>query len=301
MQIIISFLTSSGAIKPSPRISYPDIKVGIPSLLLCIEMAIFSVFHLWAFPWKVYDIRRSQIVASESTPGYLPDPKTAYRGGPFGIYAMADVFNPWDLIKAVGRGFRWFAVGRRRREQDISYLPSKQNTGLEPSRSDNSFHRNGPINGTNDPINHPYPGANPTRYHPLDDDEDATLLSHAQSVPQSGPDSLYPRPGMRLPDHAGDIGATGIYNRGPDHLPAMHPTPGTMRQQQQQSGTIDSRPLDDLDTGYHGATQRPAYAPPTGPPRPPGRPEHAENWSEWGGAGSERDLGRQGGWEGAHF
>lgn len=253
-------------------------------------MALFSIFHLWAFPWKVYDIRRSQIVASESTPGYLPDPKTAYRGGPFGIYAMLDVFNPWDLIKAVGRGFRWFAVGRRHREQDISYQTSKQGTGLEPTRNDPSNRRNGDPNNPydNDPALHQSfagTGAKPARYHPLAEDEDATLLSHAQSVPHSGPsDSLYPRPGMRLPDQhtTGDIGAMGIYNDHPDHLRTMHPTSGTMRRHdhQQQSGIItNSRPLEDLDTGYHGAHQQhPAYGPPgTG----------------WG----EMDLER----EGAHF
>ncbi|KAI4255865.1 MAG: hypothetical protein L6R42_006525, partial [Xanthoria sp. 1 TBL-2021] len=134
--ILISFLTSSGAIKPSQRFQGPDLRIGIPSLLLCIEMAIFSVFHLFAFPWQVYDIRRSAIVASESVPGYLPDPKTAYLGGPLGSKALLDAFNPWDLVKAIGRGFRWFAVGRRNREQDVSYQAYKISRPLNPDASD---------------------------------------------------------------------------------------------------------------------------------------------------------------------
>ena len=120
---------------------------------------------------------------------------------------------------------------------------------------------------------------------------------------------------MRLPDQAGDIGGMGIYDeRGhdvggyggnPGHLGAMHPTPGTMRRhdnyqqspyQHQETGVVESRPLDDLDTGYHGAhqQQRPAYAPPpgVGPQRVPRRPAH-EGWNDW-----ERDLGPH---EGAHF
>ena len=108
---------------------------------------------------------------------------------------------------------------------------------------------------------------------------------------------------MRLPDQGGDIGGMGIYDergphydeRGADYLRATHPTPSSMHQQQpyQESGVVESRPLDDLDTGYHGASQRPAYgAPSAAPQRVPGRPEH-EGWNEW-----ERDLG---GHEGAHF
>ena len=37
--IAISFLTSAGAIKPTKKFQTPDIKVGIPAFLLCVEMA----------------------------------------------------------------------------------------------------------------------------------------------------------------------------------------------------------------------------------------------------------------------
>ncbi|KAL2357835.1 organic solute transporter subunit alpha/Transmembrane protein [Cryomyces antarcticus] len=49
--LVISFLSSSnGPLKPTSKIYYNDIKVGIPSMLLCVEMAIFAVMHLFAFP-----------------------------------------------------------------------------------------------------------------------------------------------------------------------------------------------------------------------------------------------------------
>ncbi len=134
---MISALTSSrlDVIKPSAKIQTPDLKIGIPSLLLCIEMAIFSIFHLWAFPWRVYDIRRSEIVASESAPGMNLDPNTAYQGGFLGSKALMDAFNPWDLVKNVGRGFRWFFKGRKMRMEDTSYKDYARNTGLEPARN----------------------------------------------------------------------------------------------------------------------------------------------------------------------
>ena len=204
--ILISFLTSSGAVKPSKKFDFPDIKVGIPSMLLCIEMAIFSIFHLWAFPWKVYDVRRSPIVAAESAAGFLPDPKTAYQGGKFGQKALMDAFNPWDLIKAVGRGFRWFVVGRRTREQDISYKTHLQdNVNLEPARaSDPASSAYRPSHSFEDthPLD-PYaptsttniggvPLKKPRHYRALSGHDDERndhhgLLSHAQPNPSSPP------------------------------------------------------------------------------------------------------------------
>lgn len=122
-QIIINFLTSSGAIKESAQIAIPDVKIGIPCLLLCIEMAIFATLHLWAYPWGVYDISRSPAAAAaaESGASFMPTASTAYKGGAFGWKAFLDAFNPWDLVKAVARGFKWMVLGRRNREEDVSY------------------------------------------------------------------------------------------------------------------------------------------------------------------------------------
>lgn len=107
-QIIISLLSSSrGPLQPTNKLAYQDIKVGIPSVLLCIEMSIFAVLHLFAFPYKGY--------MSEN--GETPK----YKGGPFGVLALLNAANPWDIIKASARGFRWLFVGIRHREKDSSY------------------------------------------------------------------------------------------------------------------------------------------------------------------------------------
>ena len=305
--IIISFLTSTGAIKSSPHITDPDIKVGLPSMLLCIEMAIFSVFHLWAFPWRPYDIKRSAVVAAESAPGYLPDPKTAYKGGPFGVNALMDAFNPWDLVKAVARGFRWYAVGRRTREQDISYKGSvDRGSGFEPSRSHDL---SGPWRTDNSFDNQPRPFGStmksPGRYQPLSEEEDDQLLAHAQSNPQSHPappstttntdDTTYPRPMIRHPTPppnsrtpAAANDASDLYLSKPDHLPS-NPTPAAIRRDQYDGAGQHPAPMlqEEEDTGYHGAEVPPASHEPapsylyqSDPPLP-----HAR-----GGGGAESDV-----------
>jgi hypothetical protein len=48
-----SALSLSGndpAIKPATYVAYQDLKTGVPSMLLTIEMAFFAVVHLFAFP-----------------------------------------------------------------------------------------------------------------------------------------------------------------------------------------------------------------------------------------------------------
>jgi hypothetical protein len=109
-------------------------------------MATFSIFHLWAFPWKAYDIRQTKISPSEPASCLAMDAPTSYSGGPLGVKALLDAFNPWDLVRAVGRGFRWVVVRRRIREQDVSYTNSGRILDLGPTRKGVTlqlpFHRN---------------------------------------------------------------------------------------------------------------------------------------------------------------
>jgi len=126
-QEIISLVSSSdGPFQPTPQIAYQDIKVGIPNVLLCIEMAIFSVMHIFAFPIRPYNLKYSSSDGFGDTVGFGGEP-LVYKGGPLGLYALVDALNPWDIIKASARGFRWLFVGVKTRERDVSYHPSKLN------------------------------------------------------------------------------------------------------------------------------------------------------------------------------
>lgn len=114
-------------VHPNKVLAYPDIKVGIPALLLCVEMAAFALLHIWAFPYKPY-------TRHGATARYYPSPdlhkggNTAVanelesrQGGFMGFAAIFDALNIWDFIKAFGRGVRWLFCGVRRRKEDISY------------------------------------------------------------------------------------------------------------------------------------------------------------------------------------
>lgn len=143
--VLISVGTSSTmhVIKATATVSYPDIKVGIPNLLVCIEMACFAVFHFWAFDYRPYR------PTAPRTFYPLPD---ADRGGPqlenehqppaggfLGIMAFMDALNPWDLVKAFARGVRWLFCGVKRRKADASYANSMQ-LGSRPSSAGGRGH-----------------------------------------------------------------------------------------------------------------------------------------------------------------
>ncbi|KAH8884808.1 putative DUF300 domain protein, partial [Thozetella sp. PMI_491] len=116
-------------------LAYPDIKVGIPALLLCFEMALFAILHLWAFPWRPY--------ADDAPTSYYPNPDLnsslpsrenehgPRQGGFLGIKALWDAVNIWDILKAFGRGIRWLFVGVKHRREDVSYRTTRKNSATE--------------------------------------------------------------------------------------------------------------------------------------------------------------------------
>ncbi|KAG6994070.1 N amino acid transport system protein [Physcia stellaris] len=86
--IVFTILHSTNALKPTSSLSYDDITFGLPNLLLCVEMLIFSLLHLYA---------------SNSTP-YHNSIRGGYVGGRCGIKAIAATCNPLEIIQGIGQG-----------------------------------------------------------------------------------------------------------------------------------------------------------------------------------------------------
>ncbi|KAF2126200.1 DUF300-domain-containing protein [Dothidotthia symphoricarpi CBS 119687] len=121
---ILSLVTSKGGpVKSTEYFAGPDIRVGYPAMLICVEMIIFATMHTFAFSWKPYDLESEKsLTSSEHSSSSYPQ---VYDRGPAG--ALLDALNPWDIIKACGRGFRWLFVGVRRRKTDSSYQITEVN------------------------------------------------------------------------------------------------------------------------------------------------------------------------------
>ncbi|KAK5991353.1 Transmembrane-like protein [Cladobotryum mycophilum] len=190
-------------VHPNKVLAYPDIKVGIPALLLCVEMAIFAILHLWAFPYKIYRDNAGRRA-------FYPDPDPSKggvtmaiekrwarpSGGFLGIKALWDALNLWDFVKAFGRGMRWLMCGVKKRKEDVSY---NHGNGDEGVRLDN-LHEAKPGQGPSYTALH---DATATQYHGAQShgvvgqgDESAGLIHNAQPNPETGvmgssPPSVY--------------------------------------------------------------------------------------------------------------
>ncbi|KAJ6788765.1 hypothetical protein PWT90_03316 [Aphanocladium album] len=207
-------------VHPNKVLAYPDIKVGIPALLLCVEMAAFALLHLWAFPYKPYTQYGAQ-------PRYYPSPDLQKgdtraipielenpQGGFMGFAAIWDALNIWDFIKAFGRGVRWLFCGVRRRKEDISYRRQDAHDmdNLDEHKGSGSSYDAYRPNATMEehPVgSSPYSGENPYGQAParpprqsdgnvaMTGEESAGLMQHAQTNPHSRPtgaDSRNPSP-----------------------------------------------------------------------------------------------------------
>lgn len=253
--LLISFLTSTGVIKANDQIQTPDIKVGIPAMLLCIEMAIFSIFHLWAFSYRPYALKskhhREDIVAGESEPA-------SYKGGFLGVRALFDSFNVWDLVKAVGRAGKWLFHGRKHRHQDVSYDMSRKNTQDTDFTPGSSGFREPTVHaGVSPPKVARYGGAEPS--------EGEKLLEHSQgmgmsrlAVARSGVSPYRGDGASEYEPPQSDIGiATSSYGERNDYRPYV----------QQESG-VTPAPYSDpqLDSrGREGRIPIPYFSSPSDP------------------------------------
>ena len=110
-QLVIALLVNTGAIEFSAKVQTTDLKIVLPATILCVEMGLVSVLHMWAYSSKPYIETR--------------DP-TLYHGGFLGVKAILHALNPWDMLCAIARAMHWLVIGRKTRHSDVSYDRSEK-------------------------------------------------------------------------------------------------------------------------------------------------------------------------------
>ncbi|KAK2600029.1 hypothetical protein QQS21_005263 [Conoideocrella luteorostrata] len=202
-------------VHPNEVLAWPDLKVGIPALLLCVEMAMFAILHLWAFPYAPYTSGAPRTFypvpdADKASPS-VENERYQPSGGFLGLLAIWDALNVWDFIKAFGRGMRWLFCGVKRRKEDISYklnhsenldmdnLPTNKESGSSYDRMRPGVAVSEPGRGQYRPPMQGYghPEQQTPAYHPTGSridgvEERAGLMDHAQPNPENRLNSIPP-------------------------------------------------------------------------------------------------------------
>jgi hypothetical protein len=157
-------------ITTGPHLAYPDEKIILPHLLLCLEMAIFSLLHLSAFPVDEYRAPPKQPAQKEKVEAEEPADPRPKHSNPFMavghafvrlgkgifngvIWLVVKIFvvlwkglcvlaktglvflmamNPWDIIKAFGRGIKWLFVGVWSRNDEKPVSDGHLENGMPP-------------------------------------------------------------------------------------------------------------------------------------------------------------------------
>ena len=100
-RILFDLLSSAKIVRSTKKISIGDISVGFSTLLICFEMIIFSIMHLFAYPWS--DYQSSGLGSAVAAPLWRP---------------LLDVFNPSDIVRAIARGAKWALLGYHSRHEE---------------------------------------------------------------------------------------------------------------------------------------------------------------------------------------
>ncbi|KAJ5726796.1 hypothetical protein N7493_005823 [Penicillium malachiteum] len=112
--IIFTILRTTNTLKSSSTLSYADANIGIPSLVICLQMVFFALFFPYAYRVSPYI-------------GTGP-----YKGGFLGVRAWIGLFNPMEILHAIKF---IFDMGTELRNQESSegYLVEGEGRPLYPT------------------------------------------------------------------------------------------------------------------------------------------------------------------------
>ncbi|KAK1991025.1 hypothetical protein LX36DRAFT_591385 [Colletotrichum falcatum] len=109
--IIYWILRDTGSLKPTATLTEGDLRIGIPSMLICIEMLPLAAFFHYAYSYRPYVIGSDRAIRplAGDNEAYVPQ---TYSGGPGGLWALIEMWNPMEIVEAIGFGLRMKAEER---------------------------------------------------------------------------------------------------------------------------------------------------------------------------------------------
>ncbi|KAJ6005225.1 hypothetical protein N7451_003169 [Penicillium sp. IBT 35674x] len=112
-RIIFTILHSTNVLKSTSTLSYADVNIGIPNLVICLQMVPFSIFFHYAYnvgPYILthasqrYDPKGQESAAGNYQKSSEVSISHGYEGGPLGVRAWMGLFNPMEILRAIKFG-----------------------------------------------------------------------------------------------------------------------------------------------------------------------------------------------------
>ncbi|CZR55851.1 uncharacterized protein PAC_05739 [Phialocephala subalpina] len=93
-RIIFTFLTSGNDLHPTSHITFKDLSIGLPNLIISCEMVIFSLAFLYIYRTQEYIFKPTASTA-------VPLGHGGYQGGFMGFIAYGQALNILDILQGI--------------------------------------------------------------------------------------------------------------------------------------------------------------------------------------------------------
>ncbi|KAF8862960.1 hypothetical protein BDZ45DRAFT_702611 [Acephala macrosclerotiorum] len=91
---IFTFLTSGNDLHPTSHITFKDLSIGLPNLIISCEMVIFSLAFLYIY-------RTQEYIFKPTTSTAVPLGHGGYQGGFMGFRAYREALNILDILQGI--------------------------------------------------------------------------------------------------------------------------------------------------------------------------------------------------------
>ncbi|KAJ5273008.1 hypothetical protein N7478_008133 [Penicillium angulare] len=127
-QIIFLVLTATGVLNKMTTLTYIDTMMGLPTMVICIQMVPISFFILYAYPKKPYEIPYKPHVLRPQAYHPLGDgdeetlmnnTQKTYQGGRWGLHAWAVYLNPIDIFQEVLSAYKMISRARAMQKAQV--------------------------------------------------------------------------------------------------------------------------------------------------------------------------------------
>jgi hypothetical protein len=105
-------LGDTNVLKPTSKLTYADLNLGIRNMIICVEMVPFALFFHYAYSCRPYIVRYPAEGENAQT--------RSYKGGFLGLRAWLMVWDPRELLQAIMFAFE--SWGNLRRDESYELL-----------------------------------------------------------------------------------------------------------------------------------------------------------------------------------